>query len=74
MFDFRRFLEDSFQTPVALLAFLNAYGVQPPTYGAINKWFTRETIPADWFAIIVALLEFDSGPVKLAQYLTLTKR
>jgi hypothetical protein len=54
----------------AVYNFLVAYRVSVKLE-AIQKWWQREKIPSEWFALILALIELDQGePVRLAQYLT----
>lgn len=53
-----------------MLTFLRAYGhkdVQRPT---INQWFRRKSVPADWFATLLGLLEIETGQkVSVTEYL-----
>lgn len=61
MFDFEQFLLDNFGTTERLSRFLHVYGYTPPKHDTIYKWFHRRTIPAEWFALLVALLELERG-------------
>ena len=36
---------------------------------AVFKWWQRNAIPADSFAVVLALLEMDRGPISLARFL-----
>lgn len=70
MFDFPRFLKDAFGRPAALVKLLRAYGVDPPKYAAAQKWFQRGSVPADWFALLLAYLTLERGePPDLCNYL-----
>lgn len=49
---------------------MRAYDAPLPKSTRVEKWFQRESIPADWFAILLAYLEIDRGkPVSLVVYL-----
>lgn len=70
MFDFGKFLEEKFQSPIRLTRFMAAYGGLTPDVGAVRKWFQRGAIPAEWFPVILAFLEIEEGaPIRLARYL-----
>ena len=69
MFDFADFLTSHWGNADNLHSFLKTYGrdYQRPT---LYKWFLRGTIPAEGFAILLALLEIDSGkPISLVGYM-----
>jgi len=69
MFDFKAFLTDHWGNADNLHSFLKTYG-QSYQRGALYKWFLRDTIPAEGFAVLVALLEVDSGkPISLVGYM-----
>lgn len=70
MFDTKSFLIDCFKTPTGLIAFLRAYNADLPSDETARKWFQRGSVPADWFAYLLAWLEIDRGaPISLARYL-----
>lgn len=70
VFDGLSFLEEKFQNPRGLLAFLTAYNVTPPTDAAVFKWFQRGAIPAPWLALLLSYLEVDTGkPQSLIPYM-----
>ncbi len=70
MFNAKAFLTEAFKTPTALVAFLRAYGVNPPQLDAAKKWFQRGTIPGEWLPVLLSVLELDSGrPVSTQKYL-----
>lgn len=70
MFETKRFLKENFKTPQGLLAFLRAYKAPLPGLKAVEKWFQRESIPADWLPILLGYLELDNGgPVSVVGYM-----
>jgi hypothetical protein len=70
VFNTKKFLQSHFNSASVVYNFLVAYSVSV-RLEAIQKWWQREKIPSEWFALILALLELDRGePVRLAQYLT----
>lgn len=69
MFDFPKFLRAEVGRPAALLKLLTAYGVDPPEYAAVQKWFQRGSVPANWFAVLLAYLTLERGePPNLCKY------
>ena len=69
-FDARRFLTENFQNPATLIAHVTTLGLTPPSQAQVEKWFSRNSVPADWLTKLVALLERETGePVSLAQYM-----
>jgi hypothetical protein len=69
MFDFKRFLTDHWHNADLLHSFLSTYG-KSYQRATLYKWFLRETIPAEGFAVLLALLEIDSGkPVSVVNYM-----
>lgn len=68
-FDTVRFLKDRFQNPSGLAAFASAYSFSL-NQSAVEKWFQRGRVPSEWFSVLLALLELETGqPVRLAGYL-----
>lgn len=66
----KQFLVENFQTVNGLVSFLRAYDAPLPKPTRVEKWFQRESIPAEWFAILLTYLEIDRGaPVSLTAYL-----
>ena len=64
------FLVENFQTVQGLLAFLRAYNAPMPNMKTVEKWFQRQSVPSEWFAVLLAYLEIDrGGPVSLIKYL-----
>jgi len=36
----------------------------------VEKWFQRKSVPGEWLAVLLCLLELERGePVRLAKYL-----
>jgi len=69
MFDFKRFLTDNWSNADNLHSFLSTYG-RNYQRATLYKWFVRDAIPADGFAVLLALLEIDLGkPISLVEYL-----
>lgn len=71
MFNFGKFLRDKFRSHKEVVQLLRAYNAkQLPQEAAVMKWFQRETIPSEWFPVLLAYLEIEEGgPVRLAKYL-----
>jgi hypothetical protein len=61
MFDARRFLEDHFQNVGGLIAHCRAMGIEPPSEAQAAKWFGRCSLPGDWLAKLLGLLEAERG-------------
>lgn len=69
-FDFRGFIADNWSGIDPMLSFLQQYGVEDVNRPAAYKWGVRGSIPADKFAVLLALLEIDTGkPVSLSRWL-----
>jgi len=70
-FSTRKFLSDMFPDRAGIQGLLRAYGVKDvPSDAAIQKWFLRGSVPADWFALLLVYLELEQGePVRLARYM-----
>lgn len=70
MFDAKRFLEENFRDADRLVGTFHAYGLDVPTKDTVRKWFSRATIPSEWFPMIAAVLEMENGaPVSLTRYI-----
>lgn len=75
MFDAERFLRERFTNPDGVIGLFHAYGMEYPNKEAVRKWFERSSISGEWFPLLLALLELDTGePVRLAQYLTVGRK
>ena len=69
-FDFTRFLNDKWGDPDRLLTFLQAYGHADVPRPTINQWFRRGSVPAEHFALLIALLKIETGKdVPVEEYL-----
>lgn len=72
MFDTVGFLRQHFQDVDALLATLSSFGLPAPNRETARKWFTRASIPSEWFPVLVCAAEIENGgPIRLAVYLEL---
>jgi hypothetical protein len=70
MFDFKKFLLDHWTDAEKVVEFLMRYGIRDVTPAAANKWFLRESVPAQWLATLLVLLELERGmPLSLQPYL-----
>ena len=69
MFDFKRFLTDHWRDADTLHSYLALYGMKYQR-ATLYKWFLREAIPSEAFAILLSLLELESGKApSIAQYI-----
>ena len=69
VFDFRRFLADHFRTPASLQALVAAYGYAAPKLSTVRKWWSRGSIPADAFPVLLVIAELEAGEtVDLMRY------
>jgi hypothetical protein len=70
VFDTMRFIDDHLVNADAVVGLANHLRVDVPTKDTLRKWFTRGSIPGEWWPVMLALLEKDAGrPVSLVQYL-----
>jgi hypothetical protein len=70
IFQIKQFLVNNFVDPDKELAFLANYGITDISRQGLYKHWRRESIPADLFPVLVALLEIENGaPVSLAKWL-----
>lgn len=66
MFDMAKFLRAYWADERKLVQWIAIYGLDPPKRMTARKWFDRESVPADWFATLLVLLEIERGrPVSL---------
>lgn len=69
-FDALAFLHEHWPTVEDLAAFLKTYDVEAISLYGMKQWYRRETIPADWLPVLLALLELEKGaPVSIAKHL-----
>jgi hypothetical protein len=63
------FLEEHFYGPDGLLGVLAKHGLRAPQRPAVVKWFTRGSVPGDWWPTIVYAIECENGaPISMARY------
>ncbi len=68
-FDTKAFLAEFWPSAPQLHEWLANYGVAGVKPQAVYKWFVRESVPADRFALMIALLEIENGgPISLSKY------
>lgn len=61
-----KFLRAYWRDERKLVQFVEIYGLKPPKRMTARKWFDRESVPPDWFATLLVLLEIERGqPVSL---------
>jgi hypothetical protein len=66
MFDMAKFLRTHWADERKLVTFLAVYGVKPPKRMTARKWYDRSSVPSEWFATLLMLLEIERGrPVSL---------
>jgi hypothetical protein len=69
MFNTRQFIDEQFKGRNGVCPMLRAYGVICPAQTVVDKWYYRESIPTDWFALLLVVLELDHGaPMSLSKY------
>ena len=69
-FNFQRFLREKWGDPDRLTSFLHAYDHKDVLRPTVNQWFRRKSVPAESFALLLALLETETGaPVSTVEYL-----
>jgi len=70
MFKFKNFLLAHWRNAEMLQRFLVNYGITELKRDSLYKWYLREAIPAEWFAVLLCLLEIEKGkPVSLRDFL-----
>lgn len=70
MFDTPRFLAEHYGTPDAVVGLCNAYRIDIPARDTVRKWWSRGAVPSEWFPVLVAVREIETGePIRLAPYL-----
>jgi hypothetical protein len=70
MFDTKLFLREKFGSVQGLISFLSAYDARLPNASQVEKWFQRESIPSDWWPVLLAYLELEAGTaVSISSYL-----
>lgn len=70
MFDGRRFLLDHFQTPQRVTTALGVYDLPVPSIAAVEKWFSRGRVSAEYLPLLICVRELETGQcVTLSTYL-----
>lgn len=70
-FAFRRFLSDQFRSPAALQALIAAYGFDTPKLSTVQKWWSRASVPAHVFPVLLMIAELERGTrVELMTYVS----
>jgi hypothetical protein len=63
-------MDDHLTNADAVIGLANQFDVDVPAKDTLRKWFERGSIPGDWWPVVLALLEMESGkPVSLLGYL-----
>lgn len=69
MFDFKKFIRDNFQSPAGVIAHCRSFGLEPPSEEQVSKWLQRNSVPGEWLAKLISLLEHERGePVSVQIY------
>ena len=70
MFEAKRFIKENFQSTAGVIAHFRSAGIEPPTDKQAEKWLTRNSIPGEWLAKMIAILEAERGvPVSISDYM-----
>lgn len=69
-FDHEAFLRHHFQTPIRLQALVQLYMPgAAPGLESVRKWFFRGSVPGGWLALLLIVIEFETGkPVSLKPF------
>lgn len=69
MFDGKKFLVENFHTAQHAQTVLSQYGFSV-TLAAVEKWWSRESVPGTWLPVLIAIKEIETGqPVSVVKYL-----
>ena len=64
-----KFLTTHWADAHKLRKWILSYGMESPKYFTIDKWYARRSIPGQWFATILMLMEIERGaPISLKDY------
>ncbi|MFY7925555.1 MAG: hypothetical protein ACOVN5_07070 [Aquidulcibacter sp.] len=70
MFDTRRFLEEKFGTPDAVVGLASHHDIPMPSKDTVRKWFERGALSSEFYPLLIVLLELDGGePISIRSYL-----
>jgi len=69
VFNTKAFLVEQFTNAQNVLVLFRAYGVTCPSLSAVEKWFTRQSVPGEYWPVMLCILEIERGePIRLAHY------
>lgn len=64
-----RFLNHNFGSPDGVVAIVGQHWPRTPNKEAVKKWFARDSIPAEWWPVLLIVLEREGGsPVCMSSY------
>jgi len=67
-FNHTKFLEDNFNTPDGVINLVAKHFV-PPQRPAVAKWFTRGSVPGEWWPVLLYVIEREKGaPISTAAF------
>lgn len=70
MFDAKKFIRDNFQSAGGVIAHCRSVGLEPPSDEQVQKWLQRNSVPGEWLAKLLTLLEVERGhAVSLQPYM-----
>lgn len=70
MFDAKQFIRENFQSAGGVIAHCRSVGLEPPSDEQVQKWLQRNSVPGEWLAKLLALLEAERGePVSVQAYM-----
>lgn len=68
-FDPTAFLETHFSGPDGVLSLIGKYFNLSPQRAAVVKWFTRGSIPGEWWPVLFYVIEQENGePLPMGPY------
>ena len=68
MFNTKKFLTDHWRDGDVLMTYLIQHRVQGIERAAVFKWYLRESLPHQWLAKLIALLQNDGVVVDMGKY------
>lgn len=69
MFDTDRFLRDTFTDADGVVGMLENAGFQAPLRDTARKWFSRSSVPSEWWPVLViVVIETTDKEVDFRQY------
>lgn len=61
MFNSTDFLHDHFGTPDGVLGLIAKHGGAMPQRPAVIKWFSRGSVPGDWWPVLLQVLRCENS-------------